>query len=168
MPDDRIIKSMFATSIVQMAIAEASDVVAVLKKQYHADELRCMSFRSKAESPIEAAFWVWFYTMCGLNRRAGNLPLAAQLDVEANGNKYRLDYAIPPAKIAVELDGHEFHEKTKEQVARRNMRDRDLQAAGWTVLHFSGSEIYRQGAQCALAVIDLALERYTPPEEDQE
>lgn len=58
--------------------------------------------------------------------------------------------------IAVELDGHEFHERTPEQVAHRNQRDRDLQANGWLLLHFSGSELLRDPVKCITQARDLA------------
>jgi len=45
-----------------------------------------------------------------------------------------------PFKIFVELDGHEFHEKTKEQVDYRNERDAYLQNFGF-VYHISGRQI---------------------------
>lgn len=50
--------------------------------------------------------------------------------------------------IAIELDGHEFHERTKDQVRRRDRRDRDLQAAGWCIFHFSGSEFAGDPVKC--------------------
>lgn len=49
----------------------------------------------------------------------------------------------------VECDGHEFHEKTKEQAQRDKERDRFLQSKGYAVLHFTGSEIYRNPFKCA-------------------
>lgn len=52
-------------------------------------------------------------------------------------------------KLVIECDGHNFHEKTKEQVIRNNERDYDLQLAGYKVLHFSGSQIYESPLSCA-------------------
>lgn len=56
-------------------------------------------------------------------------------------------------RVAIECDGHEFHEKTKEQVARDKSRDRALQIAGVRVFRFSGSEIYRRPRDCAREVL---------------
>lgn len=98
---------------------------------------------SKSESPIEAVFWIWWQAVAAANNEEAMAILAPQYHVSIPGGTYRLDAAVPETKIAIELDGHEFHERTKEQVAYRNRRDRDLQAAGWTVLHFSGSELLR-------------------------
>ena len=48
---------------------------------------------------------------------------------------------IEDKKIAIECDGHEYH-SSKDQITRDNMRARKLTKAGWSVLRFSGSEIY--------------------------
>ena len=68
--------------------------------------------------------------------------------------------------IAVELDGHDFHEKTKAQVAYRNRRDRDLQSAGWTIFHFSGSELFREPCNCVREVMDFAARKICDSEND--
>lgn len=107
---------------------------------------------SNTESPLEAAFVAAYMALeecdwCSITWRT-------QYAVEVEGRGYRLDFVFEPErygslksligpqcpKIALELDGHEYHEKTKEQVTYRNRRDRDLQSDGWTVLHVSGSE----------------------------
>jgi very-short-patch-repair endonuclease len=60
--------------------------------------------------------------------------------------------------VLVECDGHEFHEKTKEQARSDKERDRMLQYAGWKVIRFPGSVIEKDALECAKEVIDyLAL-----------
>jgi len=68
---------------------------------------------------------------------------------------YRIDLlmvcgreAIHRHAFAIECDGHEWHEKTKEQVARDKLRDRRLVMVGITPIRFSGSEIHRDAASC--------------------
>lgn len=56
--------------------------------------------------------------------------------------------------LAVELDGHEFHEKTKEQVKRFRMRDRELLRAGWPTIRFTGSEVFGDALSCAQEAFD--------------
>jgi very-short-patch-repair endonuclease len=77
---------------------------------------------------------------------------------------YHVDFAIilnnvpdEQIKIVVECDGHDFHEKTKEQAGRDKKRDRELQIAGWKVLRFTGSEIWRDHLACGADVGALAL-----------
>lgn len=64
-----------------------------------------------------------------------------------------------PCRIAVELDGHDFHEKTKEQASGDKRRDRYLAALGWTVLRFSGSDVYRDPAAVMDEIVALANRR---------
>lgn len=138
----------FSTDTVVGAIAEASRFVAARQAQYFSEYAHGMGQFRSMESPIEAVFWVWWEAFKSLDPRMSNdlyrFDLSPQYEVIASsGERFRLDFAIADFKIAVELDGHEFHERTKEQVAYRNTRDRKLQADGWTVLHISGSELWR-------------------------
>lgn len=57
--------------------------------------------------------------------------------------KYIADIVIKNdfIKVAIECDGHEFHEKTKEQAAKDKKRDREFQKEGYVILRYSGSEI---------------------------
>jgi very-short-patch-repair endonuclease len=59
-------------------------------------------------------------------------------------------------RIAIELDGHDFHERTREQVIHRNKRDRDLQADGWLVWHVSGSEFNSSPESVVREIYDRA------------
>jgi very-short-patch-repair endonuclease len=61
--------------------------------------------------------------------------------------KYRLDFAIPDKRIAIELDGHEYH-KTKYQRTHDAKRDRWLYGQGWHVLRFTGTEIHQNLDRC--------------------
>lgn len=58
--------------------------------------------------------------------------------------------------LVVECDGHEFHERTKEQAARDRSRDRRLQSAGYTVFRFTGAEIYSQRNMVARQILEWA------------
>lgn len=68
---------------------------------------------------------------------------------------YRADFALwfcsilVPVRMVVECDGHDFHEKTKEQARRDKARDRYMLARGWPVMRFTGSEIHQDPEKCA-------------------
>lgn len=53
------------------------------------------------------------------------------------------------ASVAVEADGHDFHEKTKKQAEHDKKRDRFFAAQNLTLLRFTGSEIHRAPEKCA-------------------
>lgn len=87
------------------------------------------------------------------------------LEPQKKIGSYRVDFAIhsvngaagdarTEAKIVVECDGHDFHERTKEQAARDKARDRFLSSEGWIVLRFTGREIVRDPAGCADVVAE--------------
>lgn len=45
-------------------------------------------------------------------------------------------------KICIECDGHDFH-SSPDQKESDNIRSRKLTSLGWTVLRYSGREIYK-------------------------
>jgi very-short-patch-repair endonuclease len=91
-----------------------------------------------------------------LTRGPGYPPLRSSLKLQYAVGRYKLDLAMEEAlesgetaRIAIECDGHNFHERTKEQAEHDRSRDRDLQAAGWVVMRFTGRELYRDPGKCA-------------------
>lgn len=58
--------------------------------------------------------------------------------------------------VAVECDGHEYHERTKEQARRDKSRDRKLLSLGFPVLRFTGSEIHEGPLRAAESVLRIA------------
>jgi len=73
-----------------------------------------------------------------------------QADIIMDGINYRVDFLISVydavllegMTFVIECDGHDFHEKTKEQARKDKKRDRDLITNGYMVMRFTGSEIY--------------------------
>lgn len=108
----------------------------------------------KCGSPIEVIFNLCFdLIMCF---RENPYILTPQYEViTKDGSRYYLDFAVitDDIKLAVECDGHEFHEKTADQVIYGNNRDYDLIMCGFDVIHFSGSEIYNDPFECVKKTI---------------
>lgn len=59
-------------------------------------------------------------------------------------------------RLVIECDGHDFHERTKEQAAKDRSRDRELSALGFDVFRFTGSELWRDPWGCASQVHEWA------------
>jgi very-short-patch-repair endonuclease len=133
----------------------------------------------KCESPIEQGMILGLAALWMFDRRIrfhGMVVLPIETEWQATVysqrvvGTYRLDFALHVEAsqsgrvlsmwIGVECDGHEFHEKTKEQVARDKARDRYLTTQGIRLLRFSGSEIYRDNVGCAQQVMSLAATIY--------
>lgn len=89
---------------------------------------------------------------------------------------YRVDFMMRPVgwgsgwSLVLEVDGHDWHEKTKEQAAHDKKRDRFLVAEGHRVMRFTGSEVHRDPLQCAFEACKVAmdLQRATVSAEDRE
>lgn len=84
---------------------------------------------------------------------------------EIVGTKYRADFVIDTCDrssngklYAIECDEYEFHEKTKEQVIHDKEREREIVAAGYVVIRFSGSEIFKRPLHCAEEAIKIIFE----------
>jgi very-short-patch-repair endonuclease len=133
------------------------------------------------DTPIENALfvaveaWLYCHQMTDLFRRCGgnygtpeqvfdkypkaHLLYAPQAQIEA----YRVDFAFYQREemggtraLIVECDGHDFHERTKEQALADRSRDRRLQELGYTVYRFTGSEIYTDPMKCAEQILRWA------------
>lgn len=74
--------------------------------------------------------------------------------MQAPIGKYRADFLVickidsKRWRFVVECDGHDFHERTKEQAQRDRERDRTMTALGYVVVRFTGSEIWRDAEAC--------------------
>lgn len=92
-----------------------------------------------------------------------------RVDLQMPVGKYRSDIVVTfeeltPAglvsvSVYVEADGHDFHERTKEQARHDKQRDRFYVAKGLTLLRFTGSEIHKSPAKCAVEVLHLAASK---------
>lgn len=124
---------------------------------------------------MEVAFYIaWRFTEDALDDRLKKLELVPQMEATLDGKKVRFDFVVFPKTrdreraetvfqesrfIVVEIDGHDFHERTKAQVIERNWRDREITKRGGAIVHFSGSELYRGALDCVAAVVDAAEQR---------
>jgi len=135
-------------------------------------------------SPIEKIFWMNFnrtvsdwgpfgsggFEFSSMRyqvylEREGGQKLADAESIHQSSGYYIIDFVFTFwdgylkefSHIAVELDGHEFHEKTKEQAKKDKAKDRFLQANGYLVARFTGSEIWLDPQKCIHGVWQLAF-----------
>lgn len=117
-------------------------------------------FLDGCESPIEKILALRLYEFMHIREyRFYQLLFEYDIDVvdiekqrliKINNTAYRVDFLITVFDMktkegygfVVECDGHEYHEKTKSQAQKDKKRDRDMTTEGFTVLRFTGSEIY--------------------------
>ena len=94
----------------------------------------------------------------GLQMHISTLDFDADT-LTVNGTTYKIDFVVEAPngemKLAIELDGHDFHEKTKEQAARDRQRERTIVKQGYTIFRFTGSEVFRNPRKCVEEVIEM-------------
>lgn len=73
-------------------------------------------------------------------------------EVQFGIGRYRVDFAFPGQRLAIEADGRAWHDAERDAA-----RDAHLETLGWQTLRFTGSEIYRD-AQGVTDRIIRALE----------
>lgn len=62
-------------------------------------------------------------------------------------------------QLIVECDGHDFHDRTKEQASKDRKRDRDLKKLGFEVFRYTGSDIWKNPISCASESIKALMEK---------
>lgn len=132
--------------------------------------------KERCESPIEEMLLAAMYAQHTLGLvdmhfvGSDSVPEKAPFDEaifilqQVKVGPYRVDILIHdascpfeiahPRYMIVECDGHDFHERTKEQARRDKKRDRFFQSKGYKVLRFTGSEIWADPEACADEVLE--------------
>lgn len=64
------------------------------------------------------------------------------------GRKFRLDIAIPESRLAIEVDGWEFHGKFKAGFHKDREKQNLLTENNWKILRFTAKEIYQNLDGC--------------------
>lgn len=136
-----------------------ADVAAAVMEFWDSD------YSQKCQSEIERSFaasvllaLTFHGTRIGASREHAKADGVGQfLEPQFVIGDYRVDFLYGRTDhpdllkcIAIECDGHEFHDRTKEQAARDKARDRYLSARVGRVLRFTGSELYRDPMACGI------------------
>jgi len=97
-------------------------------------------------SPLEDQLWAELKRL--------NISAERQEFVQVKGRTYALDFAIYCAsgRIDVETDGDTWH-ADPERIPQDNLRDNDLETAGWRILRFNTSKIREAVAEYCLPTI---------------
>jgi DNA helicase-2/ATP-dependent DNA helicase PcrA len=85
-------------------------------------------------------------------------------EVQYGIGPFRVDFAFPEVRIAIEADGRAWHDEETDRA-----RDHKLRGMGWSVLRFSGGRIHRDAESIARKIVDFVEDRrsseliYTEP-----
>lgn len=122
------------------------------------------------ESPIEQLFMVAINLVSEVNQVEISFGEAMRADAggalllvpQCRIGKYKIDFALryafkpDPKTVCIELDGHDFHDRNEIQRRYEKARDRFLTANGYAVLHYTGTEVFRDPIGVALEAFRLA------------
>jgi len=97
-------------------------------------------------------------TITGKEIKVVDSPIEELLDFHLNKTKleyrqqekigkYRVDFFFPKSNLIVEIDGREYHSST-EQRQKDFERELALIKKGYTVLRFTGSQVYKDTQGC--------------------
>lgn len=144
------------------------DLLAALLSAFFFTEPCCnhkfQAYRGKSQSLDEAVEYAEFWADHAFRDYA---DLCINLFAQVEIGRYRADFLLIAHKqwapetgdmrtavlnLVIECDGHDHHDLTKEQARRDRQRDRWMQASGFKVLRFAGSEIFRDAEGCAAEV----------------
>lgn len=132
---------------------------------FHSDLLK------QCESPIEKDYLINLLYIGELSNL--DLNIRGQYKIITDKNRYKVDFYVTGLQeytlekdegtfiqtrgvnLCIECDGHDFHEKTKEQVKRDKQRERNLVKKGYKIIRFTGSEIYQDAKKCALETLRI-------------
>ena len=108
-------------------------------------------------SAIEQIFLMeWRYLR--VDERYG-VKIRPQKSETIEGTTYTIDFVVASPdqklKLAIELDGHDFHEKTKQQATRDRARERKIVRQGYPLFRFTGSEVVENPRKCVEEVVDF-------------
>lgn len=104
------------------------------------------------------------------------MPDVLTVEPQARLGRYRVDFMLTyeawfpgteklkdgrvqaePVKITnqliIECDGHDFHDRTKEQASDDRERDRELKKVGFDVFRYTGSDVWKSPFACAREAI---------------
>ena len=90
--------------------------------------------------------------MARLMRDHGLPPWVFQHEVVAGGRRFRIDFAYPRVKLAIEVDGYAHH-RTKEQMQRDLDRQNVLVSLGWTLLRFTWHDVVKRPEYVAAQIL---------------
>lgn len=116
-------------------------------------------------SPIEQIFQIAYQVYNTSNAHGISIELIPQQYIKANGYFYRVDFLLMGITdkdgdeikinkpLIIETDGKNWH-SSKKQMNHDYARENNLKLAGYDVMRFTGSQVFRKPFDCISAVYD--------------
>lgn len=97
-------------------------------------------------------------------KASGDAEALAMVFPQAKLGQYNIDFVLLGciktglcvSALGIECDGHDWHDRTKQQASYDRARDRELlKMYGVTTVRFTGSDIHRDTNQCAIEIAEI-------------
>jgi very-short-patch-repair endonuclease len=161
---------MIIENNVKKAIDRAANLYGSFQARHFAQLTEINLAVDGVKSPIEQIFYASFMALGSALtgdiktwQPSKNDEFSVFLNSQVQIGKFRVDFIVTFVtmegefnQVVIELDGHDFHDKNKEQRAYEKSRDRYLTAQGFPILHYTGSEICKDPFKAvveALAIV---------------
>jgi very-short-patch-repair endonuclease len=79
------------------------------------------------------------------------------------GRRFRIDIALPALRLAIEVDGWEWHGKHKGDFTRDRERQNLLTLHGWRILRFTAGQIRKDVAGCVEMIRKASMVAMSAP-----
>lgn len=148
-------------------IKKSAEAIGAYNRETYSQDLTSWMSDVGLESPIEqqllAALVATACVNCYEPYVGNDWPADCRLIIlpQYKIKNYRVDFMVKDGRegaplIVVEADGHDFHDRSEPQRRQEKRRDRDLAREGYTIYHFTGSEIYNKPWDVALEIFQAA------------
>ena len=105
---------------------------------------------SKRQPSPSAESWPHYLLWQGVT---GKWPTAKkEFSGAVPGRKFRIDIAFPDERLAIEVDGWQWHGKHLGDFKRDRDRQNELTMQGWRILRFTAGEIYKDLDGCLIKI----------------
>ena len=122
------------------------------------------------DSPIEELLFIQLKSsiVYGNFDERYNEVLTPQFKIDKGDSYIKVDFLYEvlfledddkSVRLVIECDGHDYHEKTKEQAQKDKSRDRFLLNEGYYVMRFTGSEIYKSPKKCVNEIMEFVTDK---------
>lgn len=158
-------------------VSQAAKRKAKMEEQRFREDTLLHFLEGNTKSPIEQMFYCAFLIVAehqyeeinqepywSIKDRDWALPTGIYLHEQMKIGRYRADFVVrqqaydkskEEAPVVVELDGHQFHDRNKEQRSYEKARDRFFTRQGYRVVHFTGSDIVKDPYAAAWEVLGM-------------
>ena len=161
---------------VQKVIDYAAQVSGRKAEEYFRDDMENLIHDNVIDSPIEQLFWVALHAVSSAQGYAVNpgpvlnstttLMPGVYISPQVKIDQFRIDFIVSyvgykgidgPITVAVELDGHQFHDRDKVQRSYEKRRDRYLTRNGYRPMHYTGSDVVANPFGVAFEVLEFVV-----------